>query len=149
MDNREERTAKAADLAADMESLRLERIRIHDAIRRNKTMRDELYLKNRYGIRFSPVASFIIFWIVELLVVLFTVFYVVQNSGVLLVFVLILVSIIISIAALNLLLVYPRIGKMKKIDEENIELEASSRELDGKIKALEYAMKSDKASGVK
>lgn len=129
---------KQYDRIDEIEALRMERLRLHDTIRRNNAMRDKLYVSNRYGISFSPVASFIIYWIIELLVILFTVFYIVQDPGAPLIFVLILVSIIILIAVLNLLVVYPKIIKMRKIDSDNKELYAESRILDDKLKALEH-----------
>lgn len=128
---------KQYDSINDIESLRLERIRIHDTIRRNNTMRDRLYIRNRHRIKFHPVAEFVIYWIIELLVVLFLVLFVVQNPGEFFVGELVLVFIVILIAALNLIFVYPKIRKIKKIDLVNKELYAESQIIDDKIKALE------------
>ena len=137
MNNIEEQQVPSERLD-EIEALRSEKRRISATIMHNKEARNELYSVNKHGISFSPVTSFITYWIIELLVVLFTVFYIVQDPGAPLIFVLILVSIIILIAVLNLLVVYPKIIKMRKIDSENKELYAESRILDDKLKALEH-----------
>jgi hypothetical protein len=136
MNNIEEQQVPSERLD-EIEALRSEKRRISATIMHNKEARNELYSVNKHGISFSPVTSFITYWIIELLVVLFTVFYVVQSPGGPLIFVLILVSIIIFIAVLNLIFVYPKIRRMRKIDSDNNELYSESRIIDDKIKALE------------
>ena len=126
-----------SDRINEIESLRDEKRRISATIRRNNEERYNLYSENKYGFRFSPLYTFITFWIIDLVFILFTVFYALSGPGAVLLLVLIMVFIAIVIAALNLILVYPKVKKARKIDTDNRELYAESRKIDERLKALE------------
>ena len=121
----------------EIESLRDEKRRISATIRRNNEERYNLYSKNKYGFRFSPLYTFITLWIIDLVFILFTVFYALSGPGAVLLFVLIMVFIAIVIAVLNLLLIFPRVKKARKIDADNRELSVELRRIDERIKVLE------------
>lgn len=121
----------------EIESLRAERRRISATIMRNNEARNELYTVNKHGIRFSPLNVFIIYWIIDLVIVLFTVCYALTVSGAVLPGVLFLSFMAIVIAVVNLLLVFPKVKKIRKIDAELKELYAESRKVDERINALE------------
>ena len=121
----------------EIESLRDEKRRISATIRRNNEARYNLYSKNKYGFRFSPLYTFITLWIIDLVFILFTVFYALSGPGAVLLFVLIMVFIAIAIAVVNLLLIFPRVKKARKIDADNRELSVELRRIDERIKVLE------------
>ena len=121
----------------EIESLRDEKRRISATIRRNNEERYNLYSKNKYGFRFSPLYTFITLWIIDLVFILFTVFYTLSGPGAVLLFVLIMVFIAIAIAVVNLLLILPRVRKARKIDADNRELSVELRRIDERIKVLE------------
>ena len=121
----------------EIESLRAERRRISATIMRKKEARNELYAVNKLGISFSPLNLFIIWWIIDLVIVLFAVSYALTVSGAVLPGVLFLSFMAIVIAVVNLLLVFPKVKKIRKIDAELNELYAESRKVDERINALE------------
>lgn len=121
----------------EIESLRAERRRISATIMRKKEARNELYAVNKIGISFSPLNLFIIWWIIDLVIVLFAVSYALTVSGAVLPGVLFLSFMAIVIAVVNLLLVFPKVKKIRKIDAELKELYAESRKVDERINALE------------
>ena len=121
----------------EIESLRAERRRISATIMRKKEARNELYAVNKLGISFSPLNLFIIWWIIDLVIVLFAVSYALTVSGAVLPGVLFLSFMAIVIAVVNLLLVFPKVKKIRKIDAELKELYAESRKVDERINALE------------
>jgi len=121
----------------EIESLRAERRRISATIMRKKEARNELYAVNKLGISFSPLNLFITWWIIDLVIVLFAVSYALTVSGAVLPGVLFLSFMAIVIAVVNLLLVFPKVKKIRKIDAELNELYAESRKVDERINALE------------
>ena len=121
----------------EIESLRAERRRISATIMRKKEARNELYAVNKLGISFSPLNLFITWWIIDLVIVLFAVSYALTVSGAVLPGVLFLSLMAIVIAVVNLLLVFPKVKKIRKIDAELNELYAESRKVDERINALE------------
>ena len=121
----------------EIESLRAERRRISATIMRKKEARNELYAVNKLGISFSPLNLFITWWIIDLVIVLFAVSYALTVSGAVLPGVLFLSLMAIVIAVVNLLLVFPKVKKIRKIDAELKELYAESRKVDERINALE------------
>ena len=121
----------------EIESLRAERRRISATIMRKKEARNELYAVNKIGISFSPLNLFITWWIIDLVIVLFAVSYALTVSGAVLPGVLFLSLMAIVIAVVNLLLVFPKVKKIRKIDAELKELYAESRKVDERINALE------------
>ena len=121
----------------EIESLRAERRRISATIMRKKEARNELYAVNKLGISFSPINLFITWWIIDLVIVLFAVSYALTVSGAVLPGVLFLSFMAIVIAVVNLLLVFPKVKKIRKIDAELKELYAESRKVDERINALE------------
>ena len=121
----------------EIESLRDEKRRISATIMHNNEARNELYTVNKHGIRFSPLNVFIIYWIIDLVIVLFTVCYALAVSGSVLAGVLFLSFMAIAIAVVNLLLIFPRVRKVRKIDADNRELSGELRRIDERIKALE------------
>ena len=121
----------------EIESLRAERRRISATIMRKKEARNELYAVNKLGISFSPLNLFITWWIIDLVIVLFAVSYALTVSGAVLPGVLFLSFMAIVIAVVNLLLVFPKVKKIRKIDAELKELYAESRKVDERINALE------------
>lgn len=121
----------------EIESLRDEKRRLSATIMHNNEARNELYTVNKHGISFSPLNVFIIYWIIDLVIVLFTVCYALSVSGAVLAGVLFLSFMAIAIAVVNLLLIFPRVRKARKIDADNRELSVELRRIDERIKALE------------
>ena len=123
-----------SDCTKEIEVLRDEHRKIHDAIRQNNTTREGLFSVNRYGIRFHPLASFITMWVVEFFVVVFTIFYATTNPSIVLLLFLFFLDAL--IALLNLILVYPKVRKIRKIDADNRELEAELSQIEERMKVL-------------
>ena len=123
-----------SDCAQEIEALRDEHRKIYDAIRQNNTTREYLYAVNRLGIGFSPLTRFIMMWVIEFFVVLFTIYYAVTNPPIELFLVLVFIGVL--IALLNLLLVYPKVRKKKKLDADNKKLYAELRKIEERINAL-------------
>ena len=125
-----------SDCVKEIDSLRGEKRRIQAVILRKKTTREELYSVNKHGIRSSPLVVFVMMWIIELFTVLLTVYFLVFDPGMPLTLVLILVFIDIMVALQNLIFVYPRVRKKRKIDADIRDLQAELRRIEERIKTL-------------
>lgn len=122
----------------EMESLRSEKRRISKAVMRSREERYGLFYVNRHRIRSHPKAAFIMYWVIDLVLVLFTVYYAVAFSGkVTIELMLVLVFLDIVIAVINLATVYPRVRRIRELDAEINRLNAESRKIDEELKSLE------------
>lgn len=120
----------------ETESLREELRRINHTIQCNKKAREELLIVNRHNIKTHPMASFILLWVVCAFVVALTVF-AIFNNGSLLFDLAVGTSLTAGIILLNMLLYFPRVKKIRKIDAENKALYAELHVIEEKLKAIE------------
>ena len=120
----------------ETESLREELRRINHTIQCNKKAREELLIVNRHNIRTHPMASFILLWVVCAFVVAITV-YAIVNKGSLLLDLGFGVPTTIGATLLNMLVYFPRVKKIRKIDAENKALYAELHVIEEKLKAIE------------
>ncbi len=120
----------------ETESLREELRRINHTIQCNKKAREELLIVNRHNIKTHPMASFILLWVVCAFVVAITVF-AIFNNGSLLFDLAVGTSLTAGIILLNMLLYFPRVKKIRKIDAENKALYAELHVIEEKLKAIE------------
>ncbi len=120
----------------ETESLREELRRINHTIQCNKKAREELLIVNRHGIKTPPMASFILLWVVCAFVVALTIF-AIYNNGSLLFDLAVGTSLTAGIILLNMLVYFPRVKKIRKIDAENKALDAELHIIEEKLKAIE------------
>ena len=125
----------------EMESLRSEKRRISKAVMRCREERYGLFYVNKHRIRFHPKAAFIMYWVIDLVIVLFTVSIAVSFSGkVTIELMLVLVFLAIVIAVVNIAAVYPRVRRIRELDAEISRLNAEFRKIDEELKSLEAEM---------
>ena len=120
----------------ETEALREELRKINRTILSNKKAREELMSENKYGIRQPPMTSFIMLWVICALIVTITV-YAIVNKGSLLLDLGFGVPTTIGATLLNMLVYFPRVKKIRKIDAENKALYAELHIIEEKLKAIE------------
>lgn len=120
----------------ETESLREELRRINHTIQCNKKAREELMIENRLYIKTPPMTSFILLWVICAFIVAITVF-AIFNNGSLLFDLAIGASITIGVTLVNMLVYFPKVRKMRKIDAENKALYAELHVIEEKLKAIE------------
>ena len=127
-----------SDNVSEAEALIRQKRQISEVISRNDKLRYQYYMTDRYGAQHAPKTVFIFLWAMDAIPAILALLIGVACGEEAIVATILLTGIALVIAAINLIVVFPRVNKIMDIDKIIRELYAKIAELEEQKKAFDH-----------